>query len=403
MTSSDLAAVEANRLATLRRSGLLDSPPEEIFDQWTALASRVLKTPVVLMSLVDRDRQFFKSQVGLPEPWAEKRETPLSYSFCQYVVALDQPLVVTDARALPLVRDNLAVRDLGVIAYAGVPLTTTGGETLGSFCAIDTKPRDWTGDELEILRALAEQAMTQINLRIDLEKGTEQLERSRANNREREVRFQQDVHDLRTPLTAVTMGLDAVEISGPLNEQQRRFWKIAQENARALSDLVRTILETPAKAAAISEFQPEEIVRSALGFVGPLADRAGIVIDTSALAKVPPIDANPQELVRVLTNLLANAVKFTPRGGRVFVRLEEARNDGTPSVRFVVTDEGIGIAPEDQKTIFGAGVKLHRFQEGNGIGLSYCKRVIEARGGEIKVESALGQGSTFSFFIPQQS
>lgn len=105
MTSSDLAAVEAKRLAALQSTGLLDTPPEEIFDRWTELASRVLKTPVVLMSLVDRDRQFFKSEVGLPEPWAEKRETPLSYSFCQYVAASNQPLVVTDARAHPLVRE----------------------------------------------------------------------------------------------------------------------------------------------------------------------------------------------------------------------------------------------------------------------------------------------------------
>lgn len=290
-----------------------------------------------------------------------------------------------------------------MIAYAGVPLTTTSGETLGSFCAIDTKPRQWSSDELEILRALAEQAMAQVNLRIDLKQETEQLEESRLYSREQEVRYRQDVHDLRTPLTAVALGLDAVEMAGPLNEQQHRFWKIAKENAQALSDLVRNILEIPAQTAATSAIQPEKLVRRAVDLVGPLADRAGIVIDTSAIVQVPSIVANPQEFIRVITNLLANAVKFTPRGRRVFVRLEKASNRGTPSVRFIVADEGIGIAPEDQEAIFDAGVKLHRFQEGNGIGLSFCKRVIEALGGEIKVESALGQGSTFSFFIPQRN
>jgi GAF domain-containing protein len=83
---------EEARIRALQRTGLLDSPPEEIFDCLTRLAAKTLGVPVALLSLVDSDRQFFKSQTGLPPEWAGKRETPLSYSFCQYVVASDQPL-----------------------------------------------------------------------------------------------------------------------------------------------------------------------------------------------------------------------------------------------------------------------------------------------------------------------
>jgi GAF domain-containing protein len=88
------------------------------------MAAKVLKVPVALMSLVDADRQFFKSQVGLPDEWAQERETPLSHSFCQYVAGSNEPLIIGDAREYPLVCDNLAVRDLNVVAYAGVPLIT---------------------------------------------------------------------------------------------------------------------------------------------------------------------------------------------------------------------------------------------------------------------------------------
>ena len=152
------------RLDALRRSRLLDSPPDETFDRLTRLATRLLGAPVSLISLVDNDRQFFKSSVGLSEPWASARETPLSHSFCQHVVASDAPLIVEDARTHPLVADNDAIEDLGVVAYAGIPLRTRDGLTLGSLCVIDDQPRHWTPEELAVLNDLAGAAMTGIDL-----------------------------------------------------------------------------------------------------------------------------------------------------------------------------------------------------------------------------------------------
>lgn len=107
------------------------------------------------MSLVDGERQFFKSQVGLPEPWAAARQTPLSHSFCQWVVSGQENLVVDDAREHPALATHQAVRDLGVIAYAGVPLQAWHGEPIGSFCAIDLKAHAWTDDDVATLGDLA--------------------------------------------------------------------------------------------------------------------------------------------------------------------------------------------------------------------------------------------------------
>src|SRR5690242_20053531 len=110
-------AGEPSRIAVLKETGLLDSPPEAAFDRFTRLAARLLGLPVALVSLVDGERQFFKSALGLKEPWASRRETSLSHSFCQFVVRERARLVVTDARVHPALASNLAVRDLGVIAY----------------------------------------------------------------------------------------------------------------------------------------------------------------------------------------------------------------------------------------------------------------------------------------------
>ena len=153
------------RLAALRRTGLLGNLPEESFDRLARLGARLLDTPVALVSLVSEEGQFFKGCVGLPEPWATERRTPLSHSFCQHVVSTGEALVVVDAREHPLVRDNLAVPDLGVIAYAGVPLRTRDGHVLGSLCAIDGQPRQWTEDDVQTLQDLAASVVSEIELR----------------------------------------------------------------------------------------------------------------------------------------------------------------------------------------------------------------------------------------------
>lgn len=146
---------DPERLSSLSQTGLLDTARSEPLDALTRLAASLLGVPVALVSLVDGNRQFFKSYFGLPEPWATARETPLSHSFCQWVVADHTDLIITDAREHPALKHNRALHEIGVIAYAGVPMTTSSGAAIGSFCAIDTKPRTWTADDLHLLKSLA--------------------------------------------------------------------------------------------------------------------------------------------------------------------------------------------------------------------------------------------------------
>jgi two-component system cell cycle sensor histidine kinase/response regulator CckA len=171
---------DPTRLDLLRRAGLVDAPPDAAFDRLTLLAARLVGVPVALVSLVDDRRQSFKSCLGLAAPWDEARETPLSHSFCQHVVVSEEPLVVEDAREHPLLRDSLAIPELGVVAYAGFPITTRSGVVLGSFCAIDVRPRRWTPQELETVRELAEAASREVQLRLDVAERTEALEQATA-------------------------------------------------------------------------------------------------------------------------------------------------------------------------------------------------------------------------------
>jgi CheY-like chemotaxis protein len=142
------------RTEALAESALLDSAEETAFDELTRLAAALLNTPLALVSVVDSERQFFKSQFGLAEPLRTARQTPLSHSFCQWVAGGNEELVVEDARAHPVLATNLAVVELGVTSYAGVPFRS-GSEALGSFCAVDVVRREWTEEELATLRDLS--------------------------------------------------------------------------------------------------------------------------------------------------------------------------------------------------------------------------------------------------------
>jgi len=167
------------RLAALRATGLLDGTANPVLDRLTRIVTRLLAVPIALVSLVDDQRQHF---AGLTVPGGRavaERGAPLSLSFCQHVVRTDDRLLVSDASTHPLVRGNLARTELGVVAYAGVPLRNAEGETLGALCAIDTMPVNWTSEQIEALEDLAAAAMAEIELRVTVSALAKAYERLR--------------------------------------------------------------------------------------------------------------------------------------------------------------------------------------------------------------------------------
>jgi len=156
-SSARLSAAVHNgeRVAAVNAEGLLDGAPEPMFDRFARLAARVAEAPTALVSVVTDDRQYFAGLCGVGQPWADARQTPLSHSFCQHVVANAAPLVIEDAREDPVLNTNLAIVDLDVVAYAGFPIVGPTGHVLGSLCAIDSKPRVWEAAQLESLADVA--------------------------------------------------------------------------------------------------------------------------------------------------------------------------------------------------------------------------------------------------------
>jgi PAS domain S-box-containing protein len=142
---------------------LLDAPAAPELDRLARLAASVLRAPAAFLTLVDAERDFYAAAVGLPEPIAATRELT-GPTFCELAIAGADPLVIPDTAADPAYRDVPTVRSLGVAAYVGVPLVVDG-QPVGSLCAIDTAPRAWAAHEVEVLRALADSALREIELR----------------------------------------------------------------------------------------------------------------------------------------------------------------------------------------------------------------------------------------------
>lgn len=220
---------------------------DEIFDRFSALAARTMRAPIAMVSLLRNDDQIIKGLDGtLPEPWHSERRTPFKASLCQHVQATGRPLMIHDASEHPLVCDSPTVTHLGIRAYLGVPLTTADGSVLGAFCVIDYQPRAWTAEDEGILRGWASLIMIEIELRLGRREILNNLTALQADKSRRNERTRLLVHDLRTPLNSLLLGLRTIPMLGELNEDQTESLQLAMRGGKTLVQLVDDLLDAEA-------------------------------------------------------------------------------------------------------------------------------------------------------------
>ncbi|MGC4014254.1 MAG: GAF domain-containing sensor histidine kinase [Luteolibacter sp.] len=377
------------RLAALKATRLLDSPPEEEFDRITRLAARMVGAPVCLVSLVDDTRQFFKSSTGLP---AGICETPLSHSFCQHAVTSRQRLKIEDARTDPRVADNEAVRDFGVAAYLGFPLEGEDGSVWGSFCVLDTKPRSWTAEEES---TVGEFAAIVANL----------IEQRRAANRLFNL-IEVLAHDLKNPLSGVRM------IGGLLNEKLGELPPGCHPLVNSLNADTTRALELMANVVgrARRSVDPEP-PRPTPVYLWECFAEAGDRFHTALTQKnillfteIHPPDAVVEidrwALTHILDNLVSNAIKFSAPESAIALHAI-----ASPSrITIEVHDQGPGFTEEDLTRLYQRYARLSAKptdgEDSTGLGLSLVKRLVDQANGQIECLSKPGVGTTFRLAFP---
>lgn len=387
-----------NRLS-IKELGLLDRLDEDSFTHLTELASNILKVPVSLVSIIDKqnDRQFFKSIKGLQDPWLSRGETPLSHSFCQHVAHDDAPLIVENAPEYDRVKDNLAIPDLGVIAYLGVPIHDPQGRAIGALCAIDSTPKKWTDEDLVTLEKLALCVDDAIRLRSAL-KSSEAM-------REEQSDFTYAMsHDIKAPIFTLKTLLTEL---GPLFEEDN-----SEEHAMFLEKALQTIERMEQKTTDILKYaymgrERNELERIDLNQIASevIADLSGIIQSSDAhitIGELPTIVANGYYMRLLFQNLLSNALKFQPKGQKPEIEIK-VQSDVYETV-IDITDNGIGVDEKYQDQIFKLFGRLHTQKDfpGTGLGLAISAKVVSYMNGEISIQSKVGKGTTFSITLPHQ-
>lgn len=408
---------EDRRLARLASYRILDTRADTTFDRIARIASLTMGTPMAMVGLIDETRVWFKARVGL-----EVGSVARNDAICPHLLNEAMPLVILDTLEDPIFRETPLVLNAPFIRfYAGVPLRTADGVTIGALATMDVAPHPApTSAQLSTLTELAALAVEEMELRSGQDDdphtsaGTPRLaEPARGTHRNLLAAYAAKSefltslsHELRTPLNAI---VGYAGLIGGSDDTPRNTADHAGEinaAARHMLALVNDILEYSRLEAGNMSIGWQRvmvgpIVEAALHMVAVFAASRGIHLSRDLVWADATVRGDPIRLKQVLLNLLTNAIKFTPRGGSVTVHLIPGPEG---HVEITVRDTGIGIAEADiPKTLIPFGQIVPKGgarTEGTGLGLPIAKSLIERQGGSLTLESSLGQGTTVRVHLP---
>ncbi|MCP3975653.1 MAG: GAF domain-containing sensor histidine kinase [bacterium] len=385
---------EAQRLAELKNYEILDTVAEATYDAITYLASQICDVPIALISIVDEDRLWFKSRVGV-----EATETHRDLAFCAY--AIHDPteiMVVTDASLDDRFNSNpLVTGDPSIRFYAGAPLATETGNALGTLCVIDREPRTLTEGQETALEALSVQVMALLELRRtvrDLEQ--KQVELAEAT-RQRESFMATVSHEIRTPLTSVVGYVELLQGDLPDGERAEMLTNVAREAADVESLIEDLLIAARAEAdslrvAAVSVNLPAQIAQVMESLATQIS--SPITVETQECRAV----GDPARVRQIVRNMLTNAFRY----GGPNTTISSLGDEETCHV--VVADDGEGIAEADCERIFDQFVQVQNGRDvpsSVGLGLPISRLLAEKMGGSLTYRFEDGL-SKFDLSLPAE-
>ena len=356
---------EEARLAALKRYSVLDTMPEAGYDDVTRLASFICDTPISLVSLVDADRQWFKSVQGLPI-----RETPREESFCALTLGTAETLIVEDAATDPRFRDNsLVFGDPNIRFYAGAPIVAPGGEVLGTVCVIDTKPRVLAPRQIAALEALARQVMTLLELRRTIDDNARSAAKMQTIEKLAAVgRLASAMsHEINNPLQSMTNLLYMADKSEHRGDRQD-YLRQSQDELARISHTVRQTLRFHRQSERAMPTRLGEVVESVLTLFRGRLEHASVQVKVDD-SQGHMLTCYKADIHQVIANLVSNAldaVNGRP-GARIQMRIRDMSSHANPGggVRFTIADNGCGMDDATQDRLFEA-VSLDQGATGDG-------------------------------------
>ncbi|TEU14490.1 MAG: GAF domain-containing protein [Anaerolineales bacterium] len=400
---------EVSTLYTLAKQVVSSLELNTVLDSIVSTLKLSINCRACSLFLLDEESQMLeiKAAAGIRPRWRREARLKMGEGIAGKAVAEAKPFYIPDARQNPtFVPFDPAVRSLLV-----VPMISKG-KVIGTLCIDDDKPDVFSPDDGRLLAIAAAQAAVAIEnaqLYESSKKRAEELAKAYAELQaldRLQKEFVQNVsHELRTPLTFIKGYVELMleEAMGELSELQRNSLHIVARRADVMTRLINNILslqQVEMESLRFTHVSLAEVTTMALKSAEAAATKAGIVLEADIPETLPPVWADRNCLEQIFDNILGNAIKFSPDGGKIIVCIREEGE----YLRVAVSDTGIGIPNDQLERIFERfyqvnGSPTRRFG-GTGLGLALVKKTIEAHGGKVWAESQLGQGSTFFFTLP---
>ena len=394
---------DARRVDELHSYGVLTDPPRRDLTALTALAAHVCDVPWAAINLITVSEQVQVAAFGITPGICSRAD-----SMCSAILHETAPVVVADARLDPRFHDNPFVT--GELArvrfYAAAHLITPDGVAIGTLCVFDNEPREISQVQREALQLLADRVVDALELGLR----SHQLERSlrvlrdtqaelRRSNEELAAFAGQAAHDLRNPLTSVSMSLQMLRETEVVTADEDTRWMVE----RALSGALRMdqmIEELLAYGQVGGNLRRERVDLAAVMDL-VCADLDGALHGVDVLVgALPVVFGDPVQLRLVLQNLVANAAKFSRPSGAPEVRVGSERTE--LGWRVAVADNGRGVPAEDRERVFEPLVRFGQETKGSGLGLAICARVVRAHGGTIRMDASATGGALVWFDLPDE-
>ena len=389
---------EKRRLLTLERLQLMDSLPEENYDNITKLASLICGTPVSLITLIGEKRQWFKSKIG-----TEITEGTREISHCAHAILNPDDLMeIPDTREDERFHDNpYTTGSPQILFYAGMPLKANNGAALGTLCVLDVKPNMLKEEQKTALKALAKQVENLFELRrhnLDLEKTTQEL---KVKNSQLKNFAGIVSHDMKMPLANMILTTDLIKAkyASYFDDEGIHYLDYLKQSSFKLSNYITGILQHY-ESDSLTESNDEEFdIHDLLENIIDLLN-----INLNCVINLPEenmvLACNKVALEQIFLNLIGNSLKYN---NKEEIIIDVLCSNGGEFYNFSITDNGIGIPKDKQEDIFELFTIVEEVDRsgnrGNGIGLSTVKKLVNSLGGEITVESEVNKGTTFHFSI----
>ena len=388
---------EFKRLESLRELDIMDTLPEEAYDNITRLASYICKTPIAVMNMVDEDRNWFKSKFGTGLTGSSRND-----SFCGHTILDPQSLLeIKNASEDERFQDNpFVVSETPINYYAGISLLDPNGYPLGTLCVYDSKANSLDENQKDALKALGKQVELLLESRrknLVLEALQTELNE---NNRILQEFASTVSHDLKMPLANMILTADMLKVKygALLGKEGGDYLAYLKQSGLTLSDYINGLLDhysNNTNEQQIEEFFLNDMLEDIIDLL-QIAENCEIDLPDNNLK----ITSNRSAIGQIFMNLINNSLKYNDNE-KIIIEIDCTENK--QFFNFSVKDNGIGIPKAQQDHIFTlfttVAAKDRQGKKGHGIGLSTVKKLVESLGGTIKLKSKEDEGSKFEFSV----